>query len=132
MGSGHTWYSAMVEKRIKVLCAVSSFYTYEALYAPPISHCMLNHLPNVLKYGLETYDLLKLIAPRPFLMVNGTTAEQDPVGATQELYDKAKIAWEDAGAADDFQLIFHELGHGFSPESRERAYEWMVEKLGEA
>jgi len=93
---------------------------------------MLNHLPNVLKYGLETYDLLKLIAPRPFLMVNGTTAEQDPVGATQELYDKAKIAWEDAGAADDFQLIFHELGHGFSPESRERAYEWMVEKLGEA
>ena len=129
MGSGHTWLSAMVEKRIRVLCAVSSFYTYKALYAPPISHCMLNHLPKVMKYGLETYDLFKLIAPRPFLMINGKTAVQDPVEATQELYDNARVAWEEAGAAEDFQLVFHELGHGFSPETREMGYKWMVEKL---
>ena len=129
MGSGHSWLSAMVEDRIRALVGVSSFYTYKALYAPPISHCYMNHLPNVIKYGLETYDLFKLIAPRPFLMVNGTTAPQDPVEATREVYEKARPAWEAAGAADDFQLIFHESGHGLTPETRETAYTWLVDKL---
>lgn len=129
MGSGHSWLSAMVEKRIRALVGVSSFYTYKALYAPPIRHCFMNHLPKVLKYGLETYDLFKLIAPRPFLMINGTTEPQDPVEATREVYEKAKPAWEAAGAGDDFQLHFHEGGHGLTPESREMAYDWLAEKL---
>jgi len=129
MGSGHTWLTAMVEPRIKVLVAVSSFYTYKALYAPPIQHCYMNYLPNVLKYGLETYDLFQLIAPRPFLMINGVTEEQDPPEATRELYEKAKPAWEAAGAGDEFQLIFHEAGHGFTPETREMAYQWFLNKL---
>jgi dienelactone hydrolase len=129
MGSGHSWLSAMVEKRIQALVAVSSFYTYKALWAPPIAHCFMNHLPHVLEYGLETYDLFKLIAPRPFLMINGTTSEQDPVEATKEVYEKSKSAWEASGAAEDFQLIFHEAGHGLTPETREIAYDWLVEKL---
>lgn len=130
MGSGHTWLSAMVEPRIRALVGVSSFYTYKALYAPPIKHCFMNHLPNVIRHGLETYDLFRLIAPRPFLMINGTTEPQDPVAATQELYDKAKPAWEAAGAGDDFKLIFHEAGHGFTPETRETAFDWLADKLG--
>ena len=76
MGSGHSWLSAMVEPRIRALVGVSSFYTYKALYAPPIQHCFMNHLPHVTEYGLETYDLFRLIAPRPFLMINGTTEPQ--------------------------------------------------------
>jgi len=129
MGSGHTWLSAMVESRIRVLVGVSSFYTYKALYQPPITHCFMNHLPKVLKYGLETYDLFKLIAPRPFLMINGTTEPQDPVEATVELFEKSRSAWGEAGAADDFQLRFHDGGHGLTPETREMAYDWLVDKL---
>ena len=129
MGSGHSWLSAMVEPRIRALVGVSSFYTYKALYAPPIKHCFMNHLPNVLQHGIETYDLFHLIAPRPFLMINGTTEPQDPVAATQELYDRAKGAWEEADAGDDFRLIFHEAGHGLTPETRAAAYDWLVDKL---
>jgi dienelactone hydrolase len=129
MGSGHSWLSAMVEKRIRALVGVSSFYTYKALYAPPMIHCYMNYLPNVLKYGIETYDLFQLIAPRPFLMVNGVTEPQDPVEATRELYEKAKPAWEAANAGDEFQLHFHEGGHGLTPETREMAYDWLVSKL---
>ncbi|MBT7166754.1 MAG: hypothetical protein HN904_28480 [Victivallales bacterium] len=73
--------------------------------------------------------MFKLIAPRPFLMINGTTEEQDPVAATREVYEKAKPAWEALGAADDFQLIFHEGGHGLTPETRETAYTWLVDRL---
>ena len=129
MGSGHSWLSAMAEPRIRALVGISSFYTYKALYAPPISHCYMNHLPNVLKYGIETYDLFKLIAPRPFLMINGVTEPQDPVEATRELYEKAKPAWEKQGAGDELQLHFHEGGHGLTPESREMAYDWLASKL---
>ena len=129
MGSGHSWLSAMVEHRIKALVGISSFYTYEALYAPPIRHCYMNHLPRVLQYGLETYDLFRLIAPRPFLMINGKTEPQDPVEATQELYDKARPAWEDAGAGDDFRLVFHEEGHGLTPDTRTLALDWLEEHL---
>ena len=131
MGSGHSWLSAMVEKRIRALVGVSSFYTYKALYAPPISHCYMNHLPDVLKYGIETYDLFKLIAPRPFMMINGTTEPQDPVEATREVYEKAKPAWQALGAGDELQLHFHEAGHGLTPETREMAYDWLVSKLGD-
>jgi len=130
MGSCHSWLSAMVEHRIKALVGISSFYTYKALYAPPIRHCYLNHLPNVLKYGLETYDLFRLIAPRPFLMINGTTEPQDPVVATQELYDKARHAWESAEASEDFKLVFHEAGHGLTTDTRALALDWLAEKLG--
>ncbi len=130
MGSGHSWLSAMVEPRIKALVGVSSFYTYKALYAPPIKHCYMNHLPNVIKHGLETYDLFRLIAPRPFLMINGSTEPQDPVAATQELYDKAKPAWEAAGAGDNFKLVFHDEGHGLTPETREMAFDWLADRLG--
>ncbi|MCL5998776.1 MAG: acetylxylan esterase, partial [Chloroflexi bacterium] len=112
MGSGHAWLSAMIEKRIRALVGVSSFYTYKALYQPPIIHCYMNYLPNVLKYGIETYDLFQLIAPRPFLMINGKTEPQDPVEATRELYEKAIPAWEALGAGDDFRLFFHEGGLG--------------------
>ena len=132
MGSGHSWLSAMVEQRIRALVGVSSFYTYKALYSPPIRHCYMNHLPKVIEYGLETYDLFRLIAPRPFLMINGTTERQDPVEATQELYDKAKHAWESAEAGNDFRLVFHEEGHGLTPETRELALDWLAEKLGAA
>jgi dienelactone hydrolase len=130
MGSGHSWLSAMVEHRIRALVGISSFYTYKALYAPPIKHCYMNHLPNVIKHGLETYDLFELIAPRPFLMINGTTEPQDPVEATQELYDRAKHAWEAEGAGDDFKLVFHEEGHGLTPDTRKLALDWVAEKLG--
>ena len=89
----------------------------------------MNYLPDVLKHGIETYDLFRLIAPRPFLMINGVTEPQDPVEATRELYEKSKHAWEDAGAGDEFRLHFHEAGHGLTPESREMAYDWIVAKL---
>ena len=62
-------------------------------------------------------------------MINGTTAPQDPVEATQEVYNKAKSAWGDAGVGDDFQLVFHEAGHGLTPDTRKLAYDWLVEKL---
>ncbi len=129
MGSGHTWLSAMADKRLRVLVGISSFYTYKALFSPPIIHCYMNYLPDVRKHGIETYDLFRLIAPRPFLMINGVTEPQDPVEATRELYEKSKHAWEGAGAGDEFRLHFHEAGHGLTPESREMAYKWMVTKL---
>ena len=91
----------------------------------------MNHLPDVLKYGIETYDLFKLIAPRPFMMINGTTEPQDPVEATREVYEKAKPAWQALGAGDELQLHFHEAGHGLTPETREMAYDWLVSKLGD-
>jgi dienelactone hydrolase len=129
MGSGHTWLSAMAEKRIRALVGVSSFYTYKALYQPPVIHCYMNYLPHVLELGIEMYDLFGLIAPRPFLMINGTTEPQDPLEATRELYTKAKPAWEALGAGGDFRLVVHEAGHGLTPETREMAFNWLAQKL---
>ncbi len=130
MGSGHTWLSAMLEPRIKALVAVSSFYTYKALYEPPIIHCYMNYLPRVLVHGIETYDLFGLIAPRPFLMINGSTCEQDPLEATKELYEKAQSHWEKQDAGERFKLTIHEGGHGYTPETREEAYAWFRRWLG--
>jgi hypothetical protein len=42
---------------------------------------------------------------------------------------KAKPAWEAQGAGDNFKLVFHERGHGLTPETRDLAFNWLVDKL---
>jgi len=130
MGSGHAWLAAAAEPRIRALVAMASFYTFDALYRPAMRHCFLNYLPHVLEYGVETYDLFGLIAPRPFLMINGLDNPQsDPPAVTRELYEKAKPAWRAEDAAEAFQLLEHPEGHVPPAEVIQRGYAWLEKWL---
>jgi hypothetical protein len=71
------------------------------------------------------YDVFPLVAPRPLLMINPTGSFEDPLPATQELYEKSRWAWEEAGHGDALALEIFEGKHEFPPPMRQKALEWF-------
>jgi dienelactone hydrolase len=112
MGSGSSWYTAMLEPRIRAVVGVCSFYTYQGLTSPKLVHCYMNYLPGVIGRGVEMADLFGLIAPRPFLMLTGVKDAGTPIADTRRLYRQARHWWQDCPAR--FRLSAYNCGHGFT------------------
>jgi len=61
----------------------------------------------------EMYDVAGLIAPRPFLAVNGKLDGIFPQKATEEAFAQLQRIYEVAGAAEACNLYFGEEGHQY-------------------
>ena len=125
MGSGMTFYSMIWEPRLKAGAAVCSMYTVRALYEQPLMHCYMNYVPRMVEQGLEMYDVFPLIAPRALLMINPTASREDPLRETQELYEKSRWAWAEAGRDEAIGLEIFEGRHQFPPAMRQKALDWF-------
>ncbi len=74
--------------------------------------------------------MLPLIAPRPFLAINGEIDARTPIPGLQECADAARAAYRAAGAEDKFTLIVQpKTGHKVNPESMTLAHKWLVRVL---
>lgn len=74
--------------------------------------------------------MLRQIAPRPLLAINGDTDDKTPVEGVKVAAKAAQEAYEKAGAADRFKLIIQEkTGHSVSKESQTEAVEWFKKWL---
>lgn len=75
-------------------------------------------------------EVLPLIAPRPLLVINGDSDPHTPVPGLQLCVDKAKAAYEKAGAADKFKFILEpKTGHKVNADAEEEAVKWLGEWL---
>jgi dienelactone hydrolase len=73
-------------------------------------------------------EMLKLIAPRPLLVINGDSDEHTPLPGLQECVAAAKVAY--ACAPEKFSVIIQKnSGHMVKPESERAAIEWFVKWL---
>lgn len=74
--------------------------------------------------------MLPLIAPRPFLAVNGETDARTPLPGLQRCSDAARAAYRAAGAEQNFTLIIQPAtGHKVTSESMARIHAWLVTTL---
>jgi dienelactone hydrolase len=80
------------------------------------------HLP-----ALEHHQVLALVAPRPFLIVGGDSADGD---ASWAFVRAVLPVYELLGAADRIGLYNHKAKHTFPPEARRLAYRWLDHWLG--
>ncbi len=75
---------------------------------------------------LEHHQLLALIAPRPFLLIGGGSADGDQskpfIGAAQEVYGLFD-------AKDHLRFLNHGQGHAYPPEARAGAEAFLAEHL---
>lgn len=75
---------------------------------------------------LEHHQLLALIAPRPFLLIGGGSADGDQsmpfIGAAQEVYGLFD-------AKDRLRFLNHGQGHAYPPEARSAAEAFLAEHL---
>jgi len=107
-------FAAAMETRIRVSVPGSYFCTFADSIAS-IHHCLCNFIPGLLSLA-EMSDVAGLIAPRPFLAVNGVSDPIFPVEATRRSFEKLKQIYDHAGATDRCQLHIGDGGHRFYKE----------------
>jgi dienelactone hydrolase len=74
--------------------------------------------------------MLPLIAPRPFLAINGDTDPLTPLPGIEECATAARTAYAAAGARENFLLLVQpKTGHKVTPESLQAARDWLARWL---
>ncbi len=119
-GGTVTFFSAILEKRIKAAVISGYFCTFKASIVD-LPHCACNYVPNLLRYA-EMPDLACLIAPLPLLFETGTQDPIFPTKAVQEAFEKVKQAYRLLGAEDRVDIDVFEGGHMFSGK---KAFDWF-------
>lgn len=111
-GGGTTsLFAAAMDPRIGVAVPGSYFCTFEDSIGS-IQHCACNYVPAMLELG-EMADVAGLIAPRPFLAVNGQQDPIFPAHATQRAFDALHRIYKTAGASDRCKLFLGDDGHRY-------------------
>jgi hypothetical protein len=82
-----------------------------------LTEAMKKHIPE-----LEHHQLLALIAPRPFLILGGDSADG---AASWPFVKEARTVYALLGAQDRIGLYNHKAGHSFPEEARQLAYRWL-------
>lgn len=123
-GGLHTFFSTCLDERIRA-CVVSGYYCTFRDSILAMSHCTCNFVPGLGRFG-EMYDLVGLIAPRPFLIESGSKDPIFPVASARDSLERARGVYGVFGAAAQVEGDFFEGRHQISGQ---RAYDFLQEKL---
>ena len=77
-------------------------------------------------FAREHHELLALIAPRPFLLLAGNSADSDKSAA---FTDAARPIYELLGAKENIRFLNHRNGHRYPPEAQAAAEELLDRHL---
>ncbi len=80
--------------------------------------------PDIRKpdFPLRNNQVLALIAPRPFLLLGGDSADGDK---SRPYILSVKPIYDLLGASEALSFFNHKQGHAYPPEAQKRAYEWI-------
>jgi dienelactone hydrolase len=117
-------FTAAIDERIKVAVPGSYFCTFfDSVIS--IRHCPCNVVPGILRFG-EMPDVAGLIAPRPFLALNGRQDEIFPIEATRRAFAQLKELYGAMGHPERCELFEGEGGHRYY---KARVWEFVREFL---
>jgi hypothetical protein len=77
--------------------------------------------------ALENHQVMALIAPRPFLVMGGESADGN---ASWAFVKEARSVYALLGVGDRIGLYNHKGGHSFPQPARQLAYKWLDHWLG--
>ncbi|MBE0686129.1 MAG: acetylxylan esterase [Anaerolineaceae bacterium] len=104
-------FAAALDERITLSAPGSYFCTFAGSIGS-IQHCECNYIPGLLTLG-EMADVAGLIAPRPFMAING---KEDPIYPIDEVYkafEQLKKIYAIAGVPENVELFVGEGGHRY-------------------
>lgn len=110
-GGTATFYAACMDERIKMAMPSCAVCTYKSSIGK-VHHCSCNHIPKAALY-FDMGDLGGLIAPRPYVIINGIEETSFPDYGVRECYEISKKLYEAAGAPDNIALVTGPAGHRF-------------------
>lgn len=104
-------FAAACDERISISAPGSYFCTFEHSIGS-MRHCPCNFVPGMLTMG-EMHDVAGLIAPRPFLAVNGVEDPIFPIDATRAAHERLREIYALLGAEDRCRLYEGDGGHRY-------------------
>jgi hypothetical protein len=82
-----------------------------------LTEAMKKHIPE-----MEHHQVMALIAPRPFLILGGDSADG---AASWPFVKEVREVYALLGARDRIGLYNHKSGHAFPEQARQLAYQWL-------
>lgn len=113
-GGAIALFSAAIDDRIDGAAISSYFCTFEDSIAA-IDHCECNYVPGIARLG-EQYDIAGLVAPRPFIAVNGAEDDIFPIEGTKHAFERLRSIYTAAGAPERCVLHIGDGGHRYYPD----------------
>jgi len=110
-GGTVTLFAGAVDERIRVCIPASYFCTFKDSIGS-IHHCECNYIPGIMRHA-EMWDVAGLVAPRPFMAVNGNEDRIFPIEATRRSFAKLQEIYRAFGAADRCRLSENDGGHRY-------------------
>jgi dienelactone hydrolase len=123
-GGMHTFFSTCIDTRIKA-CVISGYYSTFKDSILAMEHCPCNFVPGLHAFG-EMYDLVGLIAPRPFLIEAGTYDSIFPLDAVKRSVARAREVYQVFGVEDTIATDIFEGRHQISGA---KAYDFLWDAL---
>lgn len=125
LGGQETLWLTWFDPRIKAAVSSCGFGKIGTILRDNVAHNLAMFTFGFLDQVGDVQELVKDIAPRPFLMINGTEDTLFPMDGVKEIMDEAEARYTQAGVPDHFKAIVFEGEHCFPPAIREEAYAFL-------
>ena len=113
-GGATALFAAAVDERVDLAAVSSYFCSFEDSIAA-VDHCECNYVPGLLALG-EQWDIAGLVAPRPFVAVNGVEDHIFPIEGARRAFEGLESIYEAADATDRCALYEGDGGHRYYPD----------------
>ncbi len=127
-GGTVTFYSACVDRRIRLAVVSCSFCPFRDSWLAPPPRCACGYLPGIYEVA-DMPELAGLIAPRRLIIVAGRNDHLAPVESVREGFEIARSAYSAEGAGENIRLLVGEGAHRFYPELAWPAVGSVVESM---
>lgn len=119
MGGMMSWWLAAIDERIKVIIDIAGQVEYESLVAERQldRHGFYYYVPGILKEH-STFDIQKLIAPRPRLSLVGREDRLCPMSGVNRLDQQLKESYAKQQKSENWQCKIVSGGHQETKEMR--------------
>lgn len=119
-----TWY----DSRIKAAVSSCGFGQLKTIIREGINHNLAMFSFGFLKHG-DIGDLVCSLAPKPFMMTNGTEDRIFPIDGVREIAKIAKKSYLEKGIGENFKSVIFQGAHSFPQDIKAEAYEWLDKYL---
>jgi hypothetical protein len=122
-GGNQTMYTAALDERLRVVVPAASVSSLQGLFFRGIG-CICECTPNLLRFA-DLPDVLKLIAPRPLLLLNTILDDIFPIAKAREVYCEVRKVYKMLGVPERLALREFFDQHAYNQEMRETLYGWL-------
>ncbi|KKL15625.1 hypothetical protein LCGC14_2503710, partial [marine sediment metagenome] len=129
-GGNQTMYTAAVDERIAAAVPVCSVSTLRGqIFTNNGIGCQCECVPDMMRYGLENAEVCALIAPRPLLVLSGSSDRVFPIRYTRVTDRHLKRFYAAIGKGNRYSYVQRPLPHGYPRALRQLAHAWFARWL---